>query len=68
MEDSLFINIFTLILALAIDWIVACGIWFLVCKCFAINFVWLQGTGVWLFSKIFPKGSTVKSVEAALRK
>lgn len=68
MEDSLFIYILTLILFLAIDWIVACGIWFLVCKCFAINFVWLHGTGVWLFSKIFPKESTAKSVEAALRK
>lgn len=68
MKDSLLIDILILILFLAIDWIVACGIWFLVCKCFDINFVWLHGTGVWLFSKIFPKGNTVKSVESSLRK
>lgn len=38
----------TLLLALAFNWIVTCGIIKLITLCFGITFSWLIATGIWL--------------------
>lgn len=34
--------------ALAIDWLIACGLVKLICLCFTLTFTWRLATGVWL--------------------
>lgn len=36
------------LLALALSWIVTCGIIKLITLCFGVAFIWLIATGIWL--------------------
>lgn len=48
MIKKILILIAAIIGALAIDWLVACGLVKLICLCFALKFTWRLATGVWL--------------------
>lgn len=40
--------IIVVIIAYLVGWGIWCALWWLVCRCFSLDFVWLHATGVYI--------------------
>lgn len=47
MKEKIIVFVIVLIVCMILSWLVTCGLVWLVCTCFSLDFSWKIATGIW---------------------